>query len=488
MAARKVEIAMTEQAELTRTEPRQKLQTVNPATGEAGQSYDQNTLDESRVAAAAAHNASKEWRRTSFAERSAVIRRAAEILRDRKDEFARLMTEEMGKTLDDGRAEVEKCAFQCDWFADHAKDYLAEEPADIGGGEAFVTFNPLGVVLAVMPWNFPFWQVIRFAAPALMAGNGAILKHASNVPGCALAIEEVFLQAGLPRGLFRTLLISTGHVEALIKDDHIAAVTLTGSVAAGRSVAAAAGSVLKKCVLELGGSDAYVILEDADIAAAAKVAATARMVNGGQSCIAGKRFIVLRSVLEPFEKALVDAMRGYEMGDPRKEGARLGPMQSVEARDEIHRQVSESVRKGARVLLGGKVPDRPGAWYPATVLTNVLPGQPAHDEEVFGPVAAIITADDERDAIRIANASEFGLGSGVLTSDLGRGRRIAAEEIEAGSCFVNENVRSDPRTPFGGIKHSGYGRECSAYGIREFTNIKTVHVKPLGAGGTSRTE
>jgi succinate-semialdehyde dehydrogenase / glutarate-semialdehyde dehydrogenase len=487
MAASKVEIAMTEQAELTRTEPREKLQTVNPATGEPGRSYDQNTLDEARVAAAAAHNAFKAWRRTSFDERSAVMRRAAEILGDRKDEFARLMTEEMGKTFADGRAEIEKCAFQCGWFANHSEDYLAEEPADIGGGEAFVTFNPLGVVLAIMPWNFPFWQVFRFAAPGLMAGNGALLKHASNVPGCALAIEEVFLQAGLPRGLFRTLLLPSGDVEALIKDENIAAVTLTGSVAAGRSVATAAGSVLKKCVLELGGSDAYVILEDADIAAAAKVAATARMVNGGQSCIAGKRFIVVRSVLEPFEKALVDAMRGYEMGDPRKEGTRLGPMQSVKARDEIHRQVSESTRKGARLLLGGKVPDRPGAWYPATVLTNVLPGQPAHDEEVFGPVAAILTADDERDAIRIANASEFGLGSGVLTSDLERGRRIAAEEIEAGSCFVNENVRSDPRTPFGGIKHSGYGRECSAFGIREFVNIKTVHVKTLGGEG-SRTE
>jgi succinate-semialdehyde dehydrogenase/glutarate-semialdehyde dehydrogenase len=277
-------------------------------------------------------------------------------------------------------------------------------------------------------------------------------------------------------------------VEALIKDDNVAAVTLTGSVAAGRSVATAAGSVLKKCVLELGGSDAYVVLEDADVVAAARVAATARMVNGGQSCIAGKRFIVVRSILEPFEKALTDAMRPYEMGDPRRDGTRLGPMQSVHARDEIHRQVTESVRKGARALLGGKVPDRPGAWYPATVLTNVLPGQPAHDEEVFGPVAAIIAADDEKQAIQIANASEFGLGSGVLTPDLDRGRRIAAEELEAGMSFVNENVRSDPRAPFGGIKHSGYGRECSRYGIREFTNIKTVHVKPLGSGGANRTE
>jgi succinate-semialdehyde dehydrogenase/glutarate-semialdehyde dehydrogenase len=479
---------MSEQAELTRTKAHQRLQTVNPATGEPGRSYDQNTIEEAKDAAAAAHRAFELWRRTSSAERSALMHRAAEILRDRVDEFARLMTEEMGKTLDDGRAEIEKCAFQCDWFADHASDYLSDEPADIGGGEAFVTFNPLGVVLAVMPWNFPFWQVLRIAAPALMAGNGAILKHASNVPGSALAIEEVLLQAGFPRGLFRTVLLPSHDVEALIKDDHIAAVTLTGSVAAGRSVATAAASVLKKCVLELGGSDPYLVLEDADVAAAARIAAAARMVNGGQSCIAGKRFIVVRSILEPFEKALVDAMRGYEMGDPRKEGSKLGPMQSVEARDEIHRQVSESERKGARLLLGGKVPDRPGAWYPATVLTNVLPGQPSHDEEVFGPVAPIIAADDERDAIRIANASEFGLGSGVLTSDLDRGRRIAAEELEAGSSFVNENVRSDPRTPFGGVKHSGYGRECSAYGIREFVNIKTVHVKPLGGGGTSRTE
>ena len=479
---------MSEQAELTRPETADKIQTVNPATGEPGRSYDELGLEDAKAAAAQAHSAFREWRRTSFDQRAAVIRAAAEILRSRRDEFAELMTEEMGKTLDDGRAEIEKCAFHCDWFADNAEDYLADEPADIGGGEAFVTFNALGVVLAIMPWNFPFWQVIRFAAPALMAGNGALLKHASNVPGCALAIEEVFHQAGVPRDLFRTLLLPSRHVEELIKDDNIAAVTLTGSVSAGKSVATAAGSVLKKCVLELGGSDAYIVLEDADIAAAAKLAATARMVNGGQSCIAGKRFVVVRSILEPFEKALVDAMRLYEMGDPRREGTKLGPMQSVKARDEIHRQVTESVRKGARLLLGGKVPDRPGAWYPATVLTNVLPGQPAHDEEVFGPVAAIIAADDEADAIRIANDSEFGLGSGVLTSNLERGRRIAAEDLEAGMSFVNENVRSDPRTPFGGVKHSGYGRECGAFGIREFTNIKTVHVKAVGHGGTSATE
>jgi succinate-semialdehyde dehydrogenase/glutarate-semialdehyde dehydrogenase len=429
-----------------------------------------------------------EWRHTSFAERSAIIQKAAAILRARKDEFARLMTEEMGKTLDEGRAEVEKCASHCDWFADHAETYLAEEPVDLGNGETFVTFNPIGVVLAVMPWNFPFWQVFRFAAPALMAGNGALLKHASNVPGCALAIEEVLHQAGVPRDLFRTLLLPSRQVEALIKDQNIAAVTLTGSVEAGRSVATAAGSVLKKCVLELGGSDAYVVLDDADIGAAANVAATARMVNGGQSCIAGKRFIVLRSILEPFERALVEAMGAYAMGDPTKEGTRLGPMVSVKARDDIHDQVAKSVEKGARLLLGGKVPDSPGAWYPATVLGGVRPGQPAHDEEVFGPVAAIIAAEDEADAVRIANYSEFGLGSGVLTGDLDRGRRIAAQELEAGMSFVNDNVRSDPRAPFGGVKHSGYGRECSAFGIREFVNVKTVHVKPLGEATKARTE
>ena len=479
---------MSEQAELTREQARDKFQTVNPATGEPGRSYDQHTPEEAHAIAAAARRAFLDWQRTSLGERSAIIRKAGELLRARKDDCARLMTEEMGKTLDDGRAEIEKCASNCDWFADHAHEYLAPEPRDIGGAEAFVTFNPLGVVLAAMPWNFPFWQVFRFAAPALMAGNGALLKHASNVPGCALAIEQVLHDAGVPRDLFRTLLLPSSDVEELIKDANIAAVTLTGSVAAGRSVATVAGSVLKKCVLELGGSDAYVVLEDADIRAAAKVAATARMVNGGQSCIAGKRFIVVRTVLEQFESALVDAMRGFEMGDPTKEGTKLGPMQSAKARDEIHRQVTESLRKGARLLLGGHVPDRPGAWYPATVLTNVLPGQPAHDEEVFGPVAAIIAAEDEKDAIRIANQSEFGLGSGVLTGNPERGRRIASEELEAGLSFVNENVRSDPRMPFGGVKHSGYGRECSEFGIREFTNIKSVHVRPLDSAGTSRTE
>ena len=479
---------MDEQAELTRADNRTKIQTINPATGHAGKSYDETTLGEALAAAAAARKAFASWRPTSFAERSRILRKAGEILRSRKDDFARLMTEEMGKTVTDGRAEIEKCAFQCDWFADHAQEYLANEPVDFDGEEAFVTFNPIGIVLAVMPWNFPFWQVFRFVAPSLMAGNGALLKHASNVPGCALAIEKVLHEAGVPHDLFRTLLLPSRDVEALIKDGNVAAVTLTGSVAAGRSVATAAGSVLKKCVLELGGSDAYVVLEDADIEAAAKVCATARMVNGGQSCIAGKRFVVVQSILKQFEEALVKAMGSYQMGDPDRPETKLGPMVSVKARDDIHAQVTKSIEHGARLLLGGKVPDRAGAWYPATVLSNVRKGQPAHDEEVFGPVAAVIAAQDEADAIRIANDSEFGLGSGVITPDLDRGRRIAAEELEAGMSFVNENVRSDPRAPFGGVKHSGYGRECAAFGIREFTNIKTVHVKQLGSGGKNSTE
>ncbi|MFL5381587.1 MAG: NAD-dependent succinate-semialdehyde dehydrogenase [Longimicrobiaceae bacterium] len=465
------------------------ITTINPATGEEqATELDRLTEDEVEVKLAKADEAFRAHRRTSLEERAAKMRAAGRILADEKETFARMMTMEMGKTFKAAIAEAEKCAWVCRFYADHAAEYLADEIVETDARTSYVRYLPLGPVLAVMPWNFPFWQVFRAAAPTLMAGNAMLLKHASNVPGCALAIEQVLHEAGVPKDLFRTLILPSSDVEALIRDEHVAAVTLTGSVAAGRSVATAAGSVLKKCVLELGGSDAYLILEDADVRAAAKVAATARMVNGGQSCIAGKRFIVVRKILEQFESTFAEAMRGYEMGDPAKEGTRLGPMQSVKARDEIHRQVTESVRKGARVLLGGKVPDRPGAWYPATVLTNVLPGQPAYDEEVFGPVGAVIAAEDEADAIRIANASEFGLGSGVLTGDIDRGRRIAAQELEAGLSFVNENVRSDPRMPFGGVKHSGFGRECSAYGIREFTNVKSVHVRRLEAAGTSTVE
>jgi len=452
------------------------LKTHNPATGQLLRTYHGHTREEALAIARRAHEAFKGWRKVPFSERAMVMRSAAACLRRRKEEFAALMTAEMGKTRTEGLGEIEKCAFNCDYFADHAEAVLAREPIEWDGPKAFVTFNPLGAILAIMPWNFPFWQVFRFAAPSLMAGNTAVLKHASNVPGCALAIEDVFREAGFPANIFSTLLIPSHDIEALIANPAIAAVTLTGSVAAGQSVAAAAGRNLKKSVLELGGSDAYLVLEDADIERAATVATAARMVNGGQSCIAGKRFIVVSAVKEAFEKAFTAKMHAIQMGDPSEPDTKLGPLVSVEARDGVHRQVQDSIAKGAFLLCGGKIPDKPGAWYPPTVLSDVKSGQPAHDEEVFGPVAAIIEARDEHDAIRIANDSQFGLGSGVITSDIARGERIAAEMLEAGMSFVNDNVRSDPRMPFGGVKHSGYGRECSHFGIREFVNIKSVLV------------
>ena len=463
------------------------LQTVNPASGENGKAYRAHTLDEARSIAADCARAQKLWRRTPMAERSRLMHAAAQVMRAGKSRYAALMTAEMGKTITDGLGEIEKCAATADYFADHAAAFLAPRPQDMDAGhsgagpvpKAFVTFNPLGVVLAVMPWNFPFWQAMRFCAPHLMAGNGGVLKHASNVPGCALALEEIFREAGFPRDLFRAVLVSSQQVKTLIEDPSIAAVTLTGSVTAGKAVAAAAGAVLKKAVLELGGSDGYIVLEDADIARAAQVCAAARMVNAGQSCIAGKRFVIVESVRPAFEEAFVAAMRGYVFGDPNEPATRLGPLQSVKARDELAEQVKLSVAGGARVLLGGEVPQRPGAWYPATVLSNVTAGQPAHDEELFGPVAAVISARSEADAIRIVNDTRFGLGNAVLTRDLARGERIAADELDSGLAFVNQSVRSDARLPFGGVKDSGYGRELSGFGIYEFCNIKTVFVQEL---------
>ena len=461
------------------------LQTVNPASGENGKSYRAHTLDEARRIAAACAAAQKLWRKTPLAARAKLMQAAGGVMRANKARYAALMTAEMGKTITEALAEIEKCAAAADYFAAHAAAFLAPRPQSMSEGhtgagpvpKAFVTFNPLGVVLAVMPWNFPFWQALRFCAPHLMAGNGGVLKHASNVPGCALALEETFRQAGFPPDLFRAVLISSQHVQALIEDPSIAAVTLTGSVDAGKAVAAAAGAVLKKAVLELGGSDGYIVLEDADITRAAQVCAAARMINAGQSCIAGKRFVVVESVRAAFEAAFVAAMRAYVFGDPNEATTRLGPLQSVRARDELDEQVRRSVAAGARLLLGGEVPKRPGAWYPATVLTNVSAGQPAHDEELFGPVAAIIGARDEADAIRIVNDTRFGLGNAVLTRDLARGERIAAEELDSGLAFVNQSVRSDARLPFGGVKESGYGRELSEFGIHEFCNIKTVFVQ-----------
>jgi succinate-semialdehyde dehydrogenase/glutarate-semialdehyde dehydrogenase len=365
----------------------------------------------------------------------------------------------------------------CEYYAEHAEAFLADEPVPSDATKSFVAFRPLGVVLAVMPWNFPLWQVFRFAAPGLMAGNAGVLKHASNVMGCALAIESVFRDAGFPNGVFRTLVIGSGRVREVIEAPEVRAVTLTGSGPAGRAVAAAAGAVLKKTVLELGGSDPYVVLEDADLEATVATCVSARLINSGQSCIAAKRFVVVDSVHDQFVRRFTDLMATQEMGDPFQEGVALGPQARRDLRDELHGQVTATVAQGASLLLGGEVPDGPGAFYPPTVLVGVRPGMPAYDEELFGPAAAVIRAADEADALRIANDSPFGLGAAVFTGNAGRGERIARDAFEAGACFVNAFVKSDPRLPFGGIKESGYGRELSSFGIREFVNIKSVYVR-----------
>lgn len=452
------------------------IQAVNPATGEPGESYPETPTDDIPDRIERADAAFHAWRRTSFAERAAVLNKAGQILRDNAESYARLMAEEMGKPASQGKAESEKCAWVCDYYAEHAAAFLEREPVDTGAGSSFVSFQPIGVVLAVMPWNFPFWQVFRFAAPALMAGNAGLLKHASNVPGCALAVERVLTEAGLPDGLFQTLLIGSGPVESIIQHPKVRAVTLTGSGPAGSAVAAAAGKALKKSVLELGGSDPYVILDDADVDAAAETCAASRLLNSGQSCIAAKRFIVVADRHDAFTEALVEAVSKRSLGDPLDEATDIGPLARVDLRDALHDQVARSISGGAECLLGGEVPDRPGAWYPASVLDRAKPGTPAYEEELFGPVASVISVRDEAEAIEVANATSFGLGAAVFTQDAERGRRIAEEELQAGACFVNDFVKSDPRLPFGGIKESGYGRELSHYGIREFVNIKTVSI------------
>ena len=450
------------------------IQAINPATGEVVATHDEMSADAVSGIIDAVHAAAVEWRGASYADRAVPMRKAASLLRRNARDFAHLMAREMGKPVRDGIAEAQKCALACEFFADHAAKLLAREPVETDARTSFVTFNPLGVVLAVMPWNFPFWQVFRFAAPGLMAGNGAVLKHASNVPGCALAIEDVFRRADFPPDLFRTLMIGNRQVERVIEHPRVRAVTLTGSGAAGRAVAAKAGQMLKKTVLELGGSDPYLILEDADLDVAATVCTKARLVNSGQSCIAGKRFIVVDAVRSAFEERFVERMAAVRMGDPLDEATEIGPQARHDLRDTLQRQVDESLAQGARCMLGGSIPDGPGAYYPPTVLTGVRPGMPAFDEELFGPVAAVVAARDEAEAIALANTSAFGLGGAIITRDVARGERIAADLIEAGCVFVNDAVRSDARLPFGGIKESGYGRELAGYGIREFVNIKTV--------------
>ena len=452
------------------------IESINPATGEAIRSYEEMMPQEVATILEDTNREYLEWRHTSFADRATRMRKAAEILRQKKEEYARLMADEMGKPVSQGRGEAEKCALVCDYYAENAEKFLSPELIPTDASKSFVTFQPIGIVLAIMPWNFPFWQVFRFAAPALMAGNAGLLKHASNVSGCALAIEDVFRQAGFPPNIFRTLLLTNVRIADVIESPHIKAITLTGSTPAGKAVASRAGSVMKKTVLELGGSDPYLVLEDADLESTVDTCVTSRLINGGQSCIAAKRFIVVEPVLKQFEEMFVEKMRTKKMGNPLEQ-VDLGPQARHNLRDDLHHQVMASVEKGAKLLLGGTIPDSKGAYYPPTVLSNVRKGMAAYDEELFGPVAAIIAAKDEDDAIRIANDSIFGLGAAVFTADVKRGERIASEKLEAGCCFVNAFVKSDPRLPFGGIKESGYGRELASFGIREFVNIKTVYVK-----------
>ncbi len=453
------------------------MESINPATGQKIASYTEYHGRQVEEILQQSQRSFERWRRLSYKERAVFLKKAAKILEKNKERYARLMADEMGKPLAQGRGEIEKCAWVCDFYAEQAEVYLSPDAVKTEATRSAVYYEPLGLIFAVMPWNFPFWQVFRCAAPTLMAGNGMILKHASNVCGCALAIEDVFKEAEFPAGLFGTVLISNQKAGDLIEHPFIRAVTLTGSTGAGKSIASRAGSVVKKAVLELGGSDAYIVLEDADIEKAAEICASSRLINGGQSCVSAKRFIVVESIIEKFTQKFVEKMQNQRIGSPLEEGVTLGPLARHDLRDGLHAQVERSVAEGAKLALGGQIPAGPGAFYPPTVLVDVQPGMTAYGEEMFGPVASIIAARDEQHAIAIANDSIYGLGAAVFTADTKRGERLAAEELQAGCCFVNTSVKSDPRLPFGGIKESGYGRELSSFGIQEFVNIKTVYVQ-----------
>lgn len=451
--------------------------TVNPATGRPLRSYRAHSAREVDTRLGRAVRAAAAWRELSLPSRARHLRALARALRADAAKFAALITAEMGKPVTQSLAEIEKCALNCEFFATHAAAFLADERPAGAPAHRYVAYEPRGVVLAIEPWNFPFWQVFRAAAPALMAGNTMVLKHAANVTGCALAIERLFTRAGLPRGVFQVLLLDGARTEPLIADDRLAVVTLTGSTAVGRRVAARAGAAMKPGVYELGGSDPYVVLADADLDLAAELCAESRLYNTGQSCIAAKRFIVVASVRAAFEERLVARLAARRLGDPHDPATQLGPLARADLRAELHAQVRRSVRAGARLLLGGELPRGPGNFYPATVLSGVRPGMAAFDDELFGPVAAIVPARDEAEAIRLANLTPYGLGAGVFTRDVRRGERIARTQLAAGNAFVNEFVRSHPTLPFGGIKASGHGRELGAWGLREFTQAKVISVR-----------
>lgn len=451
------------------------LQSINPYTGETIQVYTEDSAQRLETKLNKAEKAFLEWRKISFTERAKWMKNAAENLRTHKEKYGRLMTQEMGKPITEAMAEVEKCAWGCDYYAEKAEIFLADDPRESDASKSYIRFAPLGAILAVMPWNFPFWQVFRFASPALMAGNVGLLKHASNVPGCALAIEAIFREAGFPEGVFQSLMIGSSKVNAVIQYPYVKAVTLTGSSNAGAKVAEEAGRALKKTVLELGGSDPFIVLEDVDVEECATQAVKGRFLNSGQSCIAAKRFIVLEGIADAFEQAVTEKIKALVMGDPMEPSTQIGPMARIDLRDQLHEQVMRSVEAGAKLVVGGKAGET-GAFYEPTLLTNVQKGMPAYDEELFGPVAVMIRVESVEEAIEVANDTPYGLGGSVWGNDVESATAVALQ-IEAGAVFVNGIVKSDPRLPFGGIKQSGYGRELSDYGIREFVNLQTVWVK-----------
>ncbi len=453
------------------------IQSINPADESILEEFSNWTMREIEPVINDTQEAFENWRLLSFSQRSVFFVQMAVLLRERKEQYAELMANEMGKPISQGMMEIEKCAWVCDHYAQQTAQYLADKSIKTESSESFISFQPMGILFMIMPWNFPFWQVIRGAASSIMAGNTVLLKHASNVFGCALAIEQLFIDAGFPENIFRSLLTGSATSKDIIAHPDVMAVTLTGSERAGQSVAMEAGRNLKKSVLELGGSDPYIILEDADIDLAVSSCGLSRMLNGGQVCIAAKRFIVVESIREEFEEKILQMMNTYKMGNPLDTDTNFGPMAKVKLRDELHQQVLKSIEQGAVLKMGGEIPDKPGAWYPATVLINVTKDMTAFRDELFGPVSSIIPAKDEAEAIALANDSEYGLGAAIFTRDIEKGRYLARNVINAGTCVVNDFVKSDPRLPFGGIKKSGYGREIGEYGIKEFVNIKTIVIR-----------